>query len=109
MGPRKGIEMGKRRTFTPEFKLGVVLELLSGAKSNAQVCREHRLASTVVSAWKERFAERAPGIFSTQQSASAEQQRIAELERLLGRLTLELEVAKKASSILASLLPRSGR
>jgi transposase len=87
----------------------VVLELLTGAKSNAQICREHHLAPTVVSAWKDRFVDRAPGIFSTQQSASAEQQRIAELERLLGRLTLELEVAKKASSILSSLSPRSGR
>ena len=95
--------MGKRRTFTPEFKLEVVLELLSGMKSNAEVCREYRLAPTVVAGWKQRFAERAPGIFTTQQSASAEQRRIAELERLLGRLTLELEVAKKASSILASL------
>ena len=101
--------MGTRRTFSPEFKLEVVLESLSGVKSNAQVCREHRLAPTVVSAWKERFAERAPGIFATQQSASTEQLRIAQLERLLGRLTLELEVAKEASSILASLSPRSGR
>ena len=101
--------MGKRREFTPKFKLEVVLEVLSGAKSNAQVCRDHGLAPTVVSAWKERFVERAPGIFATRQSASAEQQRIAELERLLGRLTLELEVAKKASHILASLSPRSGR
>ncbi len=101
--------MGTRRTFSPEFKLEVVLESLSGAKSNAQVCREHRLAPTVVSAWKERFVERAPEIFATQQSTSTEQQRIAELERLLGRMTLELEVAKKASSILTSLSPRGGR
>lgn len=101
--------MGTRRAFSPEYKIEVVLELLSGAKSNAQVCREHQLAPTVVSAWKERFAERAPGIFATQRSVSLEQQRIADLERLLGRLTLELEVAKKASSILTSLSPRSGR
>ena len=101
--------MGRRRTFSPEFKLEVVLELLSGARSNAQICREHQLAPTVVSGWRERFVEEAPRIFATQRSASTEQQRIAELERLLGRLTLELEVAKKASSILTSLSPRSGR
>ena len=47
--------MEKRRTFIPEFKLEVVLEVLSGAKSNAQVCQDHRLAPTMVSAWKERF------------------------------------------------------
>ena len=43
--------MGKRRRFTPEFRVQVVLELLSGSKSMAEVCREHRLASQVVSAW----------------------------------------------------------
>jgi len=101
--------MAKRRTFTPEFKFRVILELLSGARTNAQICREHRLAPTVVSDWKERFLERAPAVFSTPRSRSAEQQRIAELERLVGRLTLELEVAKKASGILASLSGRNGR
>jgi len=40
MSPGKGMSMGKRRRFTPEFKVQVVLELLSGSKSIAEVCRE---------------------------------------------------------------------
>jgi len=101
--------MNKRRIFTPEFKLQVILELLRGTKSNAEVCREYQLAPAVVVAWKEQFAERAPGIFASRQVESSEQQRIAELERLVGRQALEIEVLKKASSILTSLSPRSGR
>jgi len=101
--------MGKRRIFTPEFKLQIVLDLLSARKSNAEVCREHGLAAPVVTAWKEHFLERAPALFANGQSHSAEQQRIAELERLVGRLSLELEVAKKASSILSSRPMRNGR
>lgn len=102
--------MDKRRVFTPELKLQVVLEVLSGSKSNAEVCREHQLAPAVVTAWKEQFAERAPGIFASRKGESAtEQRRIAELERLVGRQALEIEVLKKASSILTSLSPRNGR
>ena len=71
--------MTKRRSFTPEFAFRVILELLSGAKTNAQICREHQLAPTMVSAWKEQFLERAPEVFSTPRSQSVEQQRIAEL------------------------------
>ena len=71
--------MTKRRSFTPEAKLGVSLELLSGAKTNAQICREQQLAPTTVSAWKEQFLKRAPEVFSTPRSQSVEQQRIAEL------------------------------
>ncbi len=39
--------MNRRRVFTPEFKLQVVLDVLSGRKSNAEVCREHELAPAV--------------------------------------------------------------
>ena len=101
--------MAKRRSFTPEFKFRVMLELLSGTKTNAQLCREHQLSPTVVSGWKQQFLERAPEIFATPRTQSVDQQHIAELERLVGRLALELEVAKKASSILASLSTRNGR
>ena len=36
--------MAKRRNFSAEFKAEVVLAVLSGAKSQAEVCREHRLS-----------------------------------------------------------------
>ena len=38
--------MAKRRNFTPEFKAELVLEVLSGATSQAEVCR--RLISTKI-------------------------------------------------------------
>jgi len=33
--------MTKRRKFIPEFKTQVVLEVISGVKSAAEICREH--------------------------------------------------------------------
>lgn len=87
--------MAKRRDFTPDFKAQVVLEDLTGVKSPAGICREHRLRSETLSRWKAEFLERAPMVFETKQSRSEEQERIAELERMVGRLTMELEAAKK--------------
>jgi transposase len=101
--------MAKRRTFTPEFKAQVVLEELIGVKDKAEICREYRLRPQVFSRWREEFLERASEIFATQPRRGDEQERIAELERMVGRLTMELEVAKKASNILTSLSTRSGR
>jgi transposase-like protein len=101
--------MIKRRRFTPEFKAQVVLDLLSGTRSVAEVCREHELASQVVAHWREEFVSRAPDLFARSQHQSPEQERVADLERLVGRLTLELEVAKKASGILTSPSTRNGR
>ncbi len=91
----------KRRSFSPEFKLQCVLDLISGSKRPAQVCREHNMSDSLLTRWRRQFAEEAPKIFARKSDGvSAEAQRIAELERLVGRLTLELDAAKKLSSYL---------
>ena len=101
--------MSKRRTYTPKFKAQVVLEEITGIKDRAEICREHRLRPQVLSRWREEFLKRAPEIFATTPSRGDEQEQIVELERMVGRLTMELEVVKKASNILTSLSTRNGR
>ena len=80
-----------------------------GVKSAAEICREHRLKPQVFSRWKIEFIDRAPEIFATRPGRGGEQERVAELERMVGRLTMELEAAKKASNILTSLSNGRGR
>ena len=101
--------MNQRRRFTPQFKTRVVLEILTKLKSMAQVCRDYELKEQVVTRWKAEFLERAPTLFATSQQRDDAQSRIAELERLVGRLTMELEIAKKASQLLDSPKTRNGR
>jgi transposase len=101
--------MTQRRTFTAEFKTQVVLDLVSGAHSTAELCRQHQLNRQVLARWKSEFLERAPLVFEQDQKRSAEQERIADLERLVGRLTMELDIAKKVSGVLSSPLSRNGR
>ena len=45
--------MEKRRKFTPEFKAELVLEVLSGATCQAEVCRRHNLSDEQLSQWKQ--------------------------------------------------------
>ncbi len=88
-----------RRRFTPEFKAEVVLQYLSGQKSAAEICREHGLKDTLFYRWKDEFLAGAPQAFGGDVSASeraASAQRIAELERMVGRLSMELDAAKKS-------------
>ena len=51
--------MAQRRTFTAEFKTQVVLDLVSGAHSTAELCRQHQLNPQVLARWKTEFLERA--------------------------------------------------
>jgi len=101
--------MRKRRNHEPQFKARVVLEELTGAKSTSEICREHQLSAQVFSRWKTELIERAPEIFASRPSRGDEQARIAELERMVGRLTMALEAAKKASDILVSPSISNGR
>ena len=87
--------MTQRRTFIAEFKTKVVLDLVSGAHSAAELCRQHQLNPQLLSRWKTEFLERAALVFEQDQQRSAEQEWIAELERLVGRLTMKLDIAKK--------------
>lgn len=101
--------MGKHRVFTPDFKAQVVLEIISGSRTAAEIGREHELKAALLSTWKAEFIEQASTVFQRDEQQSGAQARVAELERLVGRLTLELEVAKKASSLLSSPSHRNGR
>jgi transposase len=94
--------MRKRRRFTPEFKAQVVLDILTGRQSPAEACRKHALSPNLISLWKAHFLERASSLFQPDEPRDGDQARIAELERMLGRATLQIEVLKKASTLLAA-------
>lgn len=94
--------MNKRRRYTAEFKAGVVLEILSGQKSVAQASREYGIKDSLISRWKQEFIERSPQVFEKDNRRDERDQQIAELERMVGRLAMELEMSKKVSRFLNS-------
>ena len=100
---------GQRRSFAPEFKAQVVLELLSGAASQADLCRKHNLKPQLLAYWKAAVLQRLPTLFQEDGQASQDQARIAELEQLIGRQAYELEILKKASRMLPGLPSSNGR
>ena len=92
----------KRRTFTPEFKAEVVVEALRGESSQAELCRRHNLSEDQVSKWKQQFLENAATVFApTDQQSNEAAERIAHLEQLVGRLTVALDIPKKALTYLS--------
>jgi transposase len=101
--------MTKHRSFTPEFKAQVVLEVLMGIRSASEACHHYQLKPEMLSRWKAQFLERAATVFEREEQQNPALVRVAELERLVGRLTLELEVSKKASSLLEAHLTRGGK
>ena len=89
-----------RRIFNAEFKAKVVLEIISGSKSLAEACREYSLKADLLSHWKAQFLSNASKVFEGVSEADPQQACIAELERLAGKQSLELEILKKALTLL---------
>lgn len=86
--------MKTKRVFSNEFKREVVMELLSNGTTAAQICRKHQITAGTLYHWKKRFER---GKFGNEPTADgALKERISELERLVGKLTFENEVLKRA-------------
>ena len=98
-----------RRSFPAEFKTQVVLDLIIGRRTQAELCREHQLSPSLLALWKTTFQERLPLLFQGEERLSQDQARIAQLEQLVGRQPLELEILKKASGLLPGPTDKHGR
>jgi transposase len=98
-----------KKTYDAEFKAKLALESFKGEKTAAQLCREHSIAQDLLSRWRTELIERSPELFKSPRQQSAEEARIAELERLVGQLTLELTATKKVSSLLRSRSHNGGK
>jgi hypothetical protein len=64
--------MAYRRQCTPELTAEVVLELLSGAKSSAELCREHQIAASVLADWQAILLERAGALFESSEPRNSQ-------------------------------------
>jgi len=98
-----------RRSFSPQFKAQTVLDLLTGVANQAEICRRHNLSPQVLARWKATVLDQLHSLFEDDSRPSPEQARIAELEQLVGRQALELEILKKASRLLPGLPNSDGR
>jgi transposase len=93
--------MKTRRHYTREFKIAVVRDIETG-KSLAQVSRENGIHPTLIVKWKNEYFANPEKAFSGNGRVYKDQARMAELERLVGRLYAENEFLKKALGTLES-------
>jgi len=103
--------MKPRRKFTGEYKAKLVLEMLSGQRSVAEIARKEGIKDTLLHVWRTEFIRNAPQLFglSQVQTEQVQHQQVAELEQVIGRLTIENEALKKASRWLSEMSEPNAR
>jgi transposase len=96
----------KRGRWSAERKLAVLQEWHQGMPAE-EVCRRHGLNASQLHRWKQAMDRglKDQGELIPRSQVIALQKRVEELERALGRKTLELDVLKKACALKGLKLP----
>lgn len=90
---------GNRRTFTKEFKLGVVYEMLSRRK-NGDIFREYDVDRQTAHRWLQEFRSHGESAFDSRNPCPGDE--VAKLHRRLKDLQMENEILKKAKAYFAA-------
>ena len=94
--------VARRRRFTTEQKLAVVAETMQPGMSISYVARRHGLSPSLVFRWRRLMTEgghealRADDEVVPASDIRRLEERVRELERQLGRKTMEVEILKEA-------------
>ncbi len=99
-----------RRKFSREFKIKVVEAYESGV-SGVELSRQFEIHPNVIYAWSREYRQDPAHAFQSgadqNDPSQADEQRVAELERMIGRLALENEFLKKALTHAKSILSKN--
>jgi transposase len=96
---------GGRRVFSAEFKRTTVQRILTGEKTVAELSRELDIVPSVIRTWARRSeAGAATAVAANEDVVPASQlreacSRIRDLERLLGRKQMEIEILEAARDV----------
>ena len=99
-----------RKSYTAEFKLKVVLESLQRDTTQEAVCKAYGISGSMLHRWKKDFQQNAPNVFLDQRDPKqkAKTQGYApgespdDLKKIIGNLTIQNEILKKASGLLGN-------
>src|SRR6266702_1459926 len=95
----------KRKSYTSEYKLKVVLESMQRDTTQEEVCQKFGVASSMLHRWRTEFQTNAASIFQDKrdpkQKAHSQGYEPGEspddLKKLIGDLTVQSDILKKAS------------
>jgi transposase-like protein len=83
-----------KRKYSAKFKFQVVMELLRGQKEVGQVARAYGVHPITLGLWKREFLEHGPEVFGGSDTVRGYEQKLRDLERLLGQKEVEIALYK---------------
>lgn len=105
-GPKAKLEINRRRIFSEEFKRAKVKELVEKRITILQICRLYEVSRNAVYKWLYKYSthyhRKTTLVVQTESEAYKTQQlqqRVAELERIIGQKQMEIDFLNKLLEI----------
>jgi len=96
--------MNKKKLYTDEFKTKVIMEILREEKTLAEISAEYQVHKCTIREWKKQFMQNIAlainpekGLDKYKEALEVERKEKEELYKQIGKLTTQLEWAKKKS------------
>ena len=89
--------MPKKKSYPPKFKFQAVLDAMRSSSTDAEVARQHGVHPVTLSSWKKYLLEHGHEVFSSRESEKTYENRIEQLERMLGQKEVELALMRNFS------------
>lgn len=84
-----------KKKHSKEFKLKVALDVVNSEYTLTELCAKYGLHKSVLQRWKRILLEEGAKIFEAANKTKQESEKVSDLERKIGQLTMEIDFLKK--------------
>jgi transposase len=91
----------KRRQFSPEEKMNIILESLQGERPISEICREHGITQSLYYQWRDKFMDGAKAnLTHGRKKHNGEHVEVQQLKSIIAELTVENQILKKTQKLI---------
>ncbi|MHB8169906.1 MAG: transposase [Thermoleophilia bacterium] len=83
-----------RRRFSAKLKFQIVLEAIRGERPAAEIARQYQINPNLIGRWKNEFLQNGHELFDSPTADNSKEKKIEQLEKLIGKQTIEIELLK---------------
>ncbi len=85
----------KRRKFNARLKFQLAIEAIQGRVSQIELSRQYNINQNLITRWRKELLEKGYQIFENGKSSDKPERKIEELEKLIGKKEIEIQLLKK--------------
>ena len=91
----------KRKSYDGDFKARVVLESLQKTVTQERILVKYGISASMLNRWRKQFLANAPAVFDLQVNTKKVEEKDSPeyLKKIIGDITVENEILKKALSV----------